>query len=99
MMNSDRSSTGKNADPTVRIGGTTRGSTTNVATPATMIPARIDRLNRLVTMPNTMTPMPANPANKPVTPRVGSRNEAKNVPAAMTIIAARWSSAQAMTFL
>ena len=97
MMNSERSSTGKNADPTVRIGGTICGSMRNVTTPTKMMPARDTRLKRLVLMPNTITAIPITAAARPVIPRDGNRNDAKKLPAAMTIIDARWSSAHAIT--
>ncbi len=89
MMNSERSSSGKNAEPTVRTGGTNCGSMTKVAMPASTMPARAPRLNRVALMPKTMMPIPMSAAARPVIPRDGRRNDAKKVPAAMTTIDAR----------
>jgi hypothetical protein len=59
--------------------------------------ARAARGARLRVSAKTITPRPAIAMPSPVSPNVGSVNEARNTPTAITSIAARWSSAHAIT--
>ncbi len=99
MMNSERSSSGKNPVPTVRTGVTFCGRIANTASPTMTMTVRGSQCIRLRVNANTTIAMPTIAAASPLNPRVGSKNEAKNVSAAIIIIATRWSSAHAMTRL
>ena len=99
MMNSLRSSTGKNSLPTLRTIGTLDGSVTATARPTSTSAARAATCRPSLLTANTTITMPASAAANPVRPRTGSTNDEKNVPAARAIMPVRWSSAHAITFL
>ena len=98
MMNSERSSSGKKPTPTVRDrrddsrqhdehrdARERRARSSARAAAASCVSA------------NTSTAMPTKATSKPVSPPLNSVNDAKNVPIASATIAARWSSAHAIT--
>jgi hypothetical protein len=90
-MNSERSSSGKNAVPTRRTAGTRFGTqgTTYTISPATTSALRTGRRNPLYVMPNTSSAIPATAIASPLKPFTGRRNEAKKLSTAIDTIAAR----------
>jgi hypothetical protein len=92
------SSSGKNPNPTFMNCGTTGTSIIGIAIPTSTDTSLVYHRTEWASNTTAAT-TPASTAANPGIPFVGSAKEPRNVPIAMIAIAARWSSAHAITRL